>query len=71
MRSCRHHNTDFWQRCRGIIREVSERRQAAIDFSLGPVLEAASIAIGSRIVLAAYGVDNDDESELSQIRPHT
>lgn len=41
-----------------IIREVSERRQAAIDFALGPALGAASIAIGSRILLNAYGYNN-------------
>lgn len=42
----------------GIIREVSGKRQAAIDFALGPALGAASIAIGSRIVLDAYGYNN-------------
>ena len=41
-----------------IIREVSEKRQAAIDFALGPALGAASIAIGSRIMLNAYGYSN-------------
>lgn len=41
-----------------IIREVSGKRQAAIDFALGPALGAASIAIGSRIVLDAYGYNN-------------
>lgn len=41
-----------------IIREVSEKRQAAIDFALGPALGAASIAIESRIVLDAYGYSN-------------
>lgn len=41
-----------------IICEVSEKRQAAIDFALGPALGAASIAIGSRIVLDAYGYNN-------------
>lgn len=41
-----------------IIREVAEKRQAAIDFALGPALGAASIAIGSRIVLDAYGYKN-------------
>lgn len=41
-----------------IIREVSEKRQAAIDFALGPALGAASIAIGSRVVLNAYGYSN-------------
>lgn len=41
-----------------IIQEVSEKRQAAIDFALGPALGAASIAIGSRIVLDAYGYSN-------------
>lgn len=41
-----------------IIREVSEKRQAAIDFALGPALGAASIAIGIRIVLNAYGYTN-------------
>ena len=41
-----------------IIREVSEKRQAAIDFALGPALGAASIVIGSRIVLNAYGYSN-------------
>lgn len=34
-----------------MIREVSDKRQAAIDFALGPALGAASIAIGSRITL--------------------
>lgn len=41
-----------------IIREVSEKRQAAIDFALGPALGAVSIAIGSRIVLDADGYSN-------------
>ena len=41
-----------------MIREVSDKRQAAIDFVLGPALGAASIAIGSRIVLDAYGYSN-------------
>ena len=41
-----------------IICEVSGKRQAAIDFALGPALGAASIAIGSRIVLDAYGYNN-------------
>lgn len=41
-----------------IIREVSDKRQAAVDFALGPALGAASIAIGSRIVLDAYGYQN-------------
>lgn len=41
-----------------IIREVSDKRQAAIDFALGPALGAASIAIGSRIILDAYGYKN-------------
>lgn len=41
-----------------IVREVSDKRQAAVDFALGPVLGAASIAIGSRIVLDAYGYRN-------------
>ena len=31
-----------------MIREVSDKRQAAIDFVLGRALGAASIAIGSR-----------------------
>lgn len=41
-----------------IVREVSGKRQAAVDFVLGPALGAASIAIGSRIVLDAYGYRN-------------
>lgn len=41
-----------------IVREVSDKRQAAVDFALGPTLGAASIAIGSRIVLDAYGYRN-------------
>lgn len=41
-----------------IIREVSDKRQAAIDFALGPALGAASIAIGSRVILDAYGYKN-------------
>lgn len=41
-----------------IVREVSGKRQAAVDFALGPALGAASIAIGSRIVLDAYGYRN-------------
>ena len=41
-----------------MIREVSDKRQAAIDFALGPALGAASIAIGSRITLNAYGYSN-------------
>lgn len=41
-----------------IVREVSDKRQAAVDFALGPALGAASIAIGSRIVLDAYGYRN-------------
>ncbi len=41
-----------------MIREVSKKRQAPIDFALGPALGAASIAIGSRIVLDAYGYSN-------------
>ncbi len=46
------------QTMQSIIREVSKKRQAAIDFALGPALGAASIAIGSRIVLDAYGYSN-------------
>ncbi len=41
-----------------IVREVAGKRQAAVDFALGPALGAASIAIGSRIVLDAYGYRN-------------
>ena len=40
-----------------MIREVSDKRQAAIDFALGPALGAASIAIGSRITLNAKLAD--------------
>ena len=41
-----------------IIQEVATKRQTAIDFALAPALGAASIAIGSRIILRANGYEN-------------
>lgn len=41
-----------------IIRDVAKKRQAPLDFALGPAIGAASIAIGSRVTLDAYGYRN-------------